>query len=54
MANIENAKKVQAYCEDLASKFGWSKLVNMVKVAGSKPRSILQESKLLTIEDIQV
>ena len=52
-ANIENAKKIQAYCEDLASKFGWGKLVNMVKDANSKPRSILRESKLLTIEDAQ-
>ena len=52
-ATIENAKKVLAHLEDLATKFGWGELVNLVEDNDGKRRSILRESKLLTIENAQ-
>ena len=52
-ATIENAKKVLVHLEDLATKFGWGELVNLVEDNDGKRRSILRESKLLTIENVQ-
>ena len=52
-ATIENAKKVLAHLKDSATKFGQDELVNLVEDNDGKRRSILRESKLLTIENVQ-
>ena len=51
--SIENSKKVKSYLEELASTYGWGELVHQVNDKNGKPRSIINEYKLLTVEDIQ-